>query len=265
MAQSASDSLQSMPDGRLSSTTTPVALPGPRFSTLMDQVMTSPALTEPPSGVLVTVMSGQRTVILPGSVSVPSLFDVIWPVLFTTPHVALVVPLTRTTVPLTGAAFGKFGLPSIEPTLQASFSAPTAPLIAQVEPVPVELSMLQSSPAVVGRSSVTTTPVALPSPSFVQLSVKLIWSPAEAEPSFGVLTIWTSAGMTRTHSVVALVWEASRYLEPALGVYSARKQYQPMALGVNAVESASPLTSVMSLPVWVPPVEQAVALWVGPQ
>ena len=184
----------------------------------MAQVMSSPASTEPPSGVLVTVTSGHSTVILPGSVSVPSLSEVILPVLSTTPHEALLVLLTTVTVPLTGAAFGKFGLPTIEPMVQVTTWEPTSPVIAHVEPVPVEPLMLQSNPPPAGRLSLTTTPVALPSPSFVQLSEKLIWSPAETVPSFGVLTIWTSAGMTRKHSVVSLVCEPSRYWAAASGV-----------------------------------------------
>ena len=147
-------------------------------------------------------------------------------------RLALVVALVSVTVPLTGAAFGKFGLPAIVPTLQVRTSAA---LSVQVEPVPVEPLMDQFRPPAVGSVSLTTTPVALPSPSFVQLSVKLMSVPADSLPLFGVLTIWTSAGMTRKHSVVSLVCSPARYSEPSAGVYSARKQYQPSAVGVNAI------------------------------
>jgi hypothetical protein len=88
---------------------------------------------------------------------------VIAPVLLITPQLALVVALVSVTLPLMGASstFGKFGLPAMVPTLQVTTSAA---LIVHVEPVPVELVMLQFRPLVVGMVSVTTTPAALPSP-----------------------------------------------------------------------------------------------------
>ena len=114
------------------------------------KVAVAPAWTVPPSGVFATVTSGQRTVTWPGSVSVPSLIEVIWPVLLISAQLALVVALVSVTVPLTGAAFGKFGLPAIVPMLQVRTSAA---LRVQVEPVPVNPLMDQLMPAA-GRQRV---------------------------------------------------------------------------------------------------------------
>ena len=63
----------------------------------MPNVAVSPALMEPSSGVLVTLMSGHRTVTSALALDVPSLVVVASPVLSTTPQVALVVGLTMWT------------------------------------------------------------------------------------------------------------------------------------------------------------------------
>src|SRR5687767_8204832 len=80
--------------------------------------------------------------------------------------------------------------------------------------------------------------------------------PAETLPSFGDLTIWTSAGMTRKHSVVWFVCSPARYWDPAAGVYSTRKQYQPSRVGVNVSDVAVSL-SMVSVPIASPPFEQS--------
>ncbi len=60
--QSASFSVQVRPAGSWSVTARTVALPGPRFSTLIEKVAVSPALMPPSFGVLVTLTSAHRTV-----------------------------------------------------------------------------------------------------------------------------------------------------------------------------------------------------------
>src|SRR5690348_14977949 len=62
---------------------------------------------------------------------------------------------------------------------------------------------------------------------------------------------------TTKHSVVVFVCVPARYLEPAAGVYSTRKQYSPTAVGVYASDVAAPLESVLVAPTLVPPVVQS--------
>ena len=95
--QSASDSVQWRPAGRSSLSVTPVAVPWPMFSTLIEKVAVSPALMLAPSGVLVTLTSGHRTWIDADAESVPSLVVVASPVLSTGPQLAAVVGLKRWT------------------------------------------------------------------------------------------------------------------------------------------------------------------------
>ena len=159
-----------------------------------------------------TLTSGQLTAIDAPSLASPSFVEVMFPVLLTVPQLAGVVPLVTWTVPLTAV------LPLIEPTLQVRTWLPTAPLIAHVEPLPVDASIDQFRPAAPGRLSVTTTPVALPAPELPQLRVNPTGSPALTEAPSAVLSIVTWAGMTWKHSVVLLVWLAARYLEPSAGV-----------------------------------------------
>jgi len=93
IVQSFSASVQWIPAGRLSVRVTPVAVPAPMFSTLIDQVIVSPASTLPPSGVLVTLTSGQLTTTDAPSLSVPSFVVETLAVLLTVPQsAASVVP-----------------------------------------------------------------------------------------------------------------------------------------------------------------------------
>ncbi len=66
------------------------------------------------------------------------------------------------------------GVPLMAPTLQVRTSEPRSPVIAHVEPVPVDDWIDQLRPAVPGRLSVMTTPVALPSPTLRQPRVNVI-------------------------------------------------------------------------------------------
>src|SRR4051812_14086865 len=73
---------------------------------------------------------------------------------------------------------------------------------------------------------------------------------------------------TVKHSVVWLVCLPARYCELASGVYSARKQYDPSAAGLNGTDVAVPplalVVTLTALPSWVPPVEQSGAEPAGP-
>src|SRR3990172_9115012 len=84
--------------------------------------------------------------------------------------------------------------------------------------------------------------------------------------SFAVVAMAGLAFRTWKHSVVLFVCEVGRYFNPAAGVYSARKQYQPGAVGDIAFDIASPLPSTtLSCPASAPPVAQFAADPVGPQ
>src|SRR5919204_3001146 len=104
---------------------------------------------------------------------------------------------------------------------------PSAPLMAKLAGLPVEVSMTQCTglPALPpGRASVRVTPVALPAPVLLTVTVKPMGEPADTLAASADLATWTSAGRASKHSVVSLVCDVARYLEPAAGVYSARKQ-----------------------------------------
>src|SRR6185312_9980754 len=55
----------------------------------------------------------------------------------------------------------------------------------------------------------------------------------------------------------SLVWLPLRYSEPVAGVYSARKQYQPSALGVNSADVALSLAIETVPPTGSPPLVQS--------
>src|SRR5687768_4655274 len=65
------------------------------------------------------------------------------------------------------------------------------------------------------------------------------------------------AWMASKHSVVRLVCLAAENGANMSGANSARKQYLPGCVGVNAAEVAEPLTSVTAEPTWLPPVVQS--------
>src|SRR6266550_3757351 len=114
-----------------------------------------------------------------------------WPVLLTTAQLAGVVPLMTWTVPLTAV------LPGMSKPVQVR-TCGLLPAMPQVEPVPVKLSMLQLRPGVVGRSSVTVTPLALPPVLLPQVRVKPISEPALTVAWSAVLPIVTVAHRTET-------------------------------------------------------------------
>src|SRR5438552_5661107 len=209
---------QEMLPGNGSVSVTLRAMPVPMFETTMSHSAVSPTCRTRAFALFTTVTSGQATATDAVSLAEPSFAESIEPVLSTDPQLAAVVSLTMWTVPLTAV------LPAIVPTSHVRTCEPALPVIAHVEPVPVEPAMLQSRPASPGRLSLTTTPVALPAPLLPQVKVNPIWSPALTLASSAVLPIVTAAARTWKHSVVWLVWLAARYLEPSAGVYSTRKQ-----------------------------------------
>ena len=198
--QSASLSVQCWPAGRLSEAVTPVAVPLPMFSTLIENVAVSPALTPAPSGLLVTLMSGQITTTDAFEVSEPSLEVATAAVLFTVPQsAASVMPCTWT---VKEASAARLGL--------VQSSAP--PVMEQERPVtePVGASAVQVMPA--GSGSVTWTPRVVWVPVFSTLMSNPISPPALTGPAgLAVLVIAIVAGSTLKHSVVVFVWEPARY------------------------------------------------------
>src|SRR5689334_23744029 len=82
------------------------------------------------------------------------------------------------------------------PTLHVS--APEVML--QFGAVVLAASIVQDKPAVLGSASVTLTPVAVPAPLLVTVSLKPMGSPALTEAASAVLTILTSAQLTVTES-----------------------------------------------------------------
>ena len=131
---------------------------------------------------------------------------------------------------------------------------------------------LQLTPVPVGSGSLTVTPLAVPRPVLVTVTVNPIGSPALTDAASAVFVIWIVASSTLKHSVVRFVWEPARYCEAESGVYSARQQYVPAAAAVTptwkAVEVAVPpfadVVTATGLPTCVPPLEQA-PLAEGPQ
>ena len=112
-------------------------------------------------------------------------------------------------------------------------AAIVTPLAPPNERIPFEIahvpvvfapSIDQLRPALAGRVSVTFTPKAVPGPLLAMVSVNPIGLPAETDAASAVLVRSMVAGMTRKHSVVLLVCVSARYLEPAAGRYSTRKQ-----------------------------------------
>ena len=149
--QSFSASVQWIPAGRLSVRVTPVAVPAPMFSTLIDQVIVPPASTFPPSGVFVTLMSGHWTTTDALSLSVPSLVVATLAVLFTVPQSAASVVPWMWTLKLASAARLAF--------VQVRTSGLGAVLIEQLAPF-VAGSAVQTMPA--GNVSLTHTWFARP-------------------------------------------------------------------------------------------------------
>src|SRR6478736_5961010 len=60
-------------------------------------------------------------------------------------------------------------------------------------------------PGSVGRVSVRLTPVAVPAPLFLMVTVKPIWSPAETGLASAVLNSWMSAQLTVTEALALLL------------------------------------------------------------
>lgn len=119
-------------------------------------------------------------------------------------------------------------------------------LIVHVMPVPV------------GSGSLRVTPFAVPPGEalFETTTVNPIVSPAETEAASAVFVIVSPGDFMVKHSVVVLVWLPTEYWAVASGLYSARKQYVPSAVGVNADEVAVPALTATAPPTWVPPVAQ---------
>src|SRR6266566_3065861 len=114
--------------------------------------MVSPALTLEASAVLVMAMVAQLTVIPTGPTEAePSLEVVTEAVLFTVPHVALVV----------GEVMWTWVLAPPARSAGPKCSAPEEMLHPELE---LAVSMDQLRPALVGRVSVTVTPLAVPVP-----------------------------------------------------------------------------------------------------
>src|SRR5688572_3255829 len=135
-----------------------------------------PALRVPPSGVFTMLMFGQFTVTEAESVSDPSLPVATEAVLDTRPQVAAVVDELMWIGPTVPP-------PAMVPRLQVSVPA----AMAQSP----KASTDQDRPAVVGRTSVTTTLVAEPVPWLWTMMSKPIVSPALTGPA-GFADLWTS-------------------------------------------------------------------------
>src|SRR5438309_2144646 len=74
---------------------------------------------------------------------------------------------------------------------------------------------------------------------FSTLMDHVIVPPASTEPWLGVFAIWIVAAATKKHSVSVSSCFAARYSAVALGVYSARQQYQPLAAAVTPAVAGS--------------------------
>ena len=150
-AASAPPSVQVYPAGRLSVSVTPVAVPGPRLLDDDREDRRVAGLDRAAVGGLddldVGALDGDRGARVRPA---PSLVEPMWPVLSMTPQLADVVADVSVTVPLTAV------LPGIVPTLQVSTLRQAGRAGAG------EAADAPRRPFVVGRSSVTTTPLAGP-------------------------------------------------------------------------------------------------------
>src|SRR5436190_12066369 len=103
------------------------------------------------------------------------------------------------TVPLTAV------LPGMSNGPQFSTWLPSAPLMEQVEPVPVEAWIVQWRPALPGRLSEIVAPWAVPAVLLPQVRVNPIWLPALTVAASAVLPIVTVAQSTMTEPLSGLL------------------------------------------------------------
>ena len=189
ISQRSLSSVQAIPAGRSSVTTTSRAMPSPMFLTVMAKTASSPALIGLFEAVLVTSTSGHRTVTSASSSSPPSLPVVTTAVLSMTPQsAASVVPEMWTR---------KLSPDAMRSSVQRSWSGVRLVSMRHDTPVvsPDGVPTDQTMPA--GRSSVTRTPVALPSPLFETSMSNPIASPALTGPAgFAVFVIRRSGQLT---------------------------------------------------------------------
>ncbi len=149
-------SIVQVPAGSVSVRVTLAESPVPPAVTTMVKLAVPPALTAAPA-VFCTETSGQRTVIVVGpALAVPSFVVPALALLLTVPQLAVVVGELRCTVALPAGAS--------EPKLQVRTPA------VIVQPATAG-EIVQLVPAGVGRVSVMVTPVAVPVPLLVTVSV----------------------------------------------------------------------------------------------
>src|SRR5439155_831007 len=188
--------------GSVSDKVTPCASPLPEFETVNMKPICSPAFTWAASAVFTIWIAGAATQISAESSSEPSLVVVTLPVLSTSPvswqspPVAAVVPETMCTVKVLAAWVVPAG----------TVTGPqdrTPAVIAQLlfQPAPCE-AIDQSRPAFVGSVSDKVTPCASPLPEFETVNVKPICSPAFTWAASAVFTMWMSAALITSCSLV---------------------------------------------------------------
>jgi hypothetical protein len=140
-----------------------------------------PALTVAASAVFVIVRLGQRTTTFAGACALPSFVVETLAELATVPHDADVVGEVTCTDLLAPEARS----PNVHVSVPELIEHPaTAGLIDQLVP------------AVVGSTSVSVTPVAVPAPPFVTVIVKPIASPALTGVASATFVSWMSAQLT---------------------------------------------------------------------
>ncbi len=153
------------------------ASPVPTFSVRIVKATLSPAVAEPPSGVFVTFSSGQRTVMSPGSVALPS---------FVVETLAAGFEMrpqsSRVGVNVTETERLPVARMSSGPQFRVC-CAPASPLMAQLAQSYVPRPQ---PPTTIGSASLSDEPRAVPVPVFVVTIVKAASSPTVTVPASGV-------------------------------------------------------------------------------
>src|SRR5205823_14059359 len=106
--------------------------------------------------------------------------------------------------------------------------------------------MVQAMPDPVGSGSESVTLFAVPPGEalLVTVMVNPIESPADTEAASAVLVMASPGDFIVKHSAVVSVCSPGEYCAVPEGVNSARKQYVPSCVGVNAVLVAVPVMVV---------------------
>ena len=177
-----------VPVGSASETDTDLAVPTPLLLTVIVKPIELPASTVAASAVLVMSRSGQFTTTCAVACAEPSFVVVTLAVFEIVAQLAKVVAEVRWTFLLAPAA----SVPKLHVRTPLEIEHPVSELAA---------SMLHDSPLVVGRLSVTVTPVAEPAPSFFAVIVNPIVSPAFTGEASAVFVSLMSPQLTVTVAV----------------------------------------------------------------